>query len=142
MSTPEDARTPWIHSLAEYRDERGTLIELTTAGTPGQNWRRAFSISVPGPTVRGGHAHRRCTQGLVAITGSVRVKSDTGRTRSEFFLARPQDVLVVPPRNWLDLEFTQAATLLVLADRPYEQEDYVHEYGLLLQDEWQTQLST
>lgn len=126
MSELDRPRVPWIHSLAEHSDDRGTLVELTTAGGPQLRWCRVFSISVADAISRGGHAHRNCAQGLVAMAGSIRVKSFNGVERSEFRLTRRSEVLVVPPLNWLDLEFDEASTLLVLADRPYEADDYVY----------------
>lgn len=142
MREPEEPRIPWVESLTEHGDERGTLVELTTAGGPDRRWCRAFTITVPGPTTRGGHGHRTCTQGLVAMNGHARVRSFDGLIERVYLLSRPSDVLVVPPLNWLDLEFEEASTLLVIADRLYEVEDYIYSREELTRIREQLQRST
>lgn len=122
----EQLLVPWLQTLGAASDGRGTLVEVTKCGVPGQAWCRAFILSTTAPSARGGHAHKNCTQALIAMAGTVVVRSKGTGGESEFHLASLTEALIVPPWNWLDIGMSQNATLLVLADRPYEPEDYVH----------------
>lgn len=123
----EQLLVPWLQTLWAASDHRGTLVEVTKSGAPGQSWCRAFTLSTTAPSARGGHAHRKCTQALIAVVGTVVVRSQGAGGASEFHLSSATEALIVPPWNWLDLEMSENATLLVLADRPYEPEDYVRD---------------
>lgn len=119
---------PRLEVLAAATDDRGTLIEVSKAGVPGHAWRRAFILSTTAPAVRGGHAHKLCSQALIAIAGGSVVRSRGPVGELEFHLSSTTEALVVPPMNWLDIEMSQNATLLVLADREYESEDYIRDF--------------
>ena len=124
---PSPALAPRLEVLAAATDDRGTLVEVSKAGVPGQAWCRAFILSTTAPAVRGGHAHKLCSQALIAIAGGSVVRSRGLVGELEFHLSSTTEALVVPPMNWLDIEMSQNATLLVLADREYESEDYIRD---------------
>lgn len=118
---------PTLETLRGSTDRRGTLVELTQAAAPRYVWCRVFALSTKTPSIRGGHAHRSCSQALIALAGEVRVRSRGGFGSAEFDLALTTQVLIVPPMNWLEIDMGPDSVLLVLADRPYEPEDYVRD---------------
>jgi dTDP-4-dehydrorhamnose 3,5-epimerase-like enzyme len=82
-----------------------------------------FIYSVPLDEMRGGHAHKKCHQLLVAACGAVLVKMGDGK---DYILDCPDMGLYVPPMNIINLVFlTENTTLLVLASELYDREDYV-----------------
>lgn len=87
--------------------------------------KRVFSIyNVPTSEMRGGHAHKKCHQFLIAMCGAVLVRMGDGR---EFLLDCPDTGLYVPPMNIINLMFiTQETTLLVLASEKYSKDDYIY----------------
>lgn len=124
---------PWLQVLSDSTDDRGSLVEVTKAGAPGQVWCRAFTLSTSKRSVRGGHAHKLCSQALIPILGRVVVRSRGYYGELAFELNLPATALVVPPLNWLDIEIDEGASLLVLADRPYEPEDYIYDFDQVLE---------
>jgi dTDP-4-dehydrorhamnose 3,5-epimerase-like enzyme len=91
---------------------------------------RAFVIHDTSPeTSRGHHAHLQCTQGLIAVQGSVDLFVTDGDSEARYRLSHPGTMLVVPPGHWLDLiEFSPRASLVVLADMPYDESDYIRDF--------------
>jgi hypothetical protein len=77
---------------------------------------------------RGGHAHRRLEQLVVAVMSSFTVIVDDGKRRRRFELDRADRGLYVPPMIWRELEgFSTGAVCLVLASLPYDESDYVRD---------------
>jgi dTDP-4-dehydrorhamnose 3,5-epimerase-like enzyme len=90
---------------------------------------RAFSTRGPKGLVRGRHAHRRCTQLMIATSGTIDIRCDDGANRASYQLDRADCGLLVPPGIWAEIEMTtDHAGLLVLCDRGYEAEDYIRDY--------------
>lgn len=90
---------------------------------------RAFSTRAPEGTVRGRHAHRQCSQFMIASNGIIDIRCDDGRTTAEFRLADADKGLLVPPGIWAEVKMaSEHAVLLVLCDRGYEAQDYIRDY--------------
>jgi UDP-2-acetamido-3-amino-2,3-dideoxy-glucuronate N-acetyltransferase len=117
-----------------FQDERGKLsfgeIGAQLPFTP-QRYFIVYDV-VPGAG-RGGHAHRRCAQFLVAINGSVAVTIDDGTARQEHVLDRPDLGLHMPAETWGEQRYlTPDARLLVLASEPYDGSEYISDYDEFL----------
>jgi dTDP-4-dehydrorhamnose 3,5-epimerase-like enzyme len=78
---------------------------------------------------RGGHAHKTLKQLLVCVRGRCRIRLDDGTTKEEHLLDRPEVGLYTDSMIWGDLyDFSEDCVLLVLADQPYEESDYIRNY--------------
>jgi UDP-2-acetamido-3-amino-2,3-dideoxy-glucuronate N-acetyltransferase len=86
-------------------------------------------FDVPAGQTRGQHAHRRVSQALVCVTGSVAVTVDDGQRRDAIILDSPARALFVPPRVWAAQTFEAGAVLLVLCSETYEADEYIRDYG-------------
>lgn len=94
---------------------------------------RMFTIQAPAGAVRGRHAHRRCSQFMLCVSGAVDVLLDDGAGQRTVSLARDNDALHVPPMIWKAVTFHAPQTVLVvLCDRPYEEDDYIRDYAAYL----------
>jgi UDP-2-acetamido-3-amino-2,3-dideoxy-glucuronate N-acetyltransferase len=80
---------------------------------------------------RGGHAHKACSQFMVCITGRVRIDAFDGTTRQSFLLTRGEFINLVPGIYATETFLVEQSVLLVLCDRPYEADDYIHDEKLL-----------
>ena len=120
-----------LHRLPLVRDMRGSLtvaeMEQLVPFVP----RRCFLVfDVPSREVRGEHAHRRCHQFLLCVSGSCRVLLDDGSRRREVILDRPSLGLYIPPMVWsVQFQHTADARLMVLASDPYDAGDYIRDYA-------------
>ena len=66
---------------------------------------------------------------MIAPSGSFEVLVDDGVHRERFFLNRSYFGLYIPRMVWRELDnFSSGGVCLVLASRPYEEDDYFRSY--------------
>jgi hypothetical protein len=125
-----------IVDLPRVTDPRGNLTFIEGGGhVPFPIARVYYLYDVPGGESRGGHAHRRLEQLVVAAAGSFEVVVDDGTHRESFFLNRSYYGLYVPRMVWRELvDFSSGSVCLVLASRPYEESDYYRDHGEFVAD--------
>ena len=123
-----------LHPLTHARDLRGSLAAAEFRDLPFEP-RRVFAVyDVPSESVRGAHAHRRCGQLLVCTSGEVNCIADDGTARQELRLSSPRVALHIPPLVWsMQYRYTRDACLVVLAELPYDPDDYVRDYEEFLE---------
>lgn len=92
---------------------------------------RAFYVyGVPVGAKRGGHAHRALEQALFCLAGRLEIVVDDGERRRPHVLDDPRRGLYLPPMVWHDIgEFSPGTVYLVLASAPFDEGDYVRDYG-------------
>ena len=112
-----------------HTDDRGVLSAYESESTVPFNIQRVFTSLAKKDEVRGDHAHKKCTQLLVCTYGKLRVTYDDGLNVSEYILDNMGIGLLVPPGVWSKQEYLEDNTvLMVMCDRLYEADDYIHEY--------------
>lgn len=123
----EDCR---ILRFPRIEDPRGNLSFIESGNhVPFEIQRVYYLYDVPGGAERGGHAHKRLWQVIIAMSGSFDVVLDDGTGKQRFHLNRSYSGLVVGPMMWRELDnFSSGSVCLVLASRPYEEEDYYRDY--------------
>ena len=118
-------------TLRKIVDPRGNLtVAEQLKDIPFQVRRVYWTYDVPGGISRGGHAHKHCREFIVAVSGSFTVTLDNGNNKQSFFLFLPYQGLLVETNVWRTLEdFSSGSVCLVLAEDPFEEEDYIREYS-------------
>ena len=123
-----------VYEIPHFVDDRGALNVLEIARELPFGCERIFyTYTVPEGSVRGEHAHKVCEQFLIALRGELRVAVDDGVHRDEILLDSPSKGLHLPAGCWGE-QFSHSTDciLLVLASRPYENEDYIRSYNEFL----------
>lgn len=116
---------PYLISLQRKRNEKpGYLvpIEETDVGFP---IRRVFYISgMDESGKRGYHGHRETTtQCLVCLQGRVEIEAG----EKQFVLDNDATALVVPPDNYIVMQLSKHAILLVLCSTLYKEDVLFHQ---------------
>lgn len=113
--------------LPAFSEGTGSLVVAELPIAFGFKANRVFLVTdVPKGGVRGHHAHRTCTQVFVCIAGEIEVTVDDGATSRSEILDSPRIALFVPPMTWTHQVFRYSgSTLLVLADEPYDEAEYI-----------------
>ncbi len=119
-----------VISLPKITDPRGNLTFIEGHNhVPFAIERVYYLYDVPGGADRGGHAHKQLQQLIIAISGSFDVVLDDGMERKKVQLNRSYNGLLIRSMIWREIEnFSSGAVCLVLASRPYEEEDYYRDY--------------
>lgn len=119
-----------IFELPKIADARGNLTFIeSNKQVPFQIQRVYYLYDVPGGSERGGHAHKKLEQLIVALSGSFDVVIDDGESQKRFHLNRPYYGLYICPYIWRELDnFSSGSVCAVMASRPYEEDDYFREY--------------
>lgn len=119
-----------IVELPKIIDQRGNLTFVEGGRhIPFDPKRVYYLYDVPGGAARGGHAHQRLEQFVVAANGSFTVITDDGTTRKEFYLNRSYYGLYIPTLIWREIDnFSSGSVCLVLASRLYEEDDYIRDF--------------
>ena len=119
-----------IINLPKITDPRGNLTVAEQLKDVPFDIKRAYWVyDVPGGESRGGHAHKRLRQLIVALSGSFHVTLDNGHERKTYLLNHPWEGLFVETGTWRTLDdFSSGAVGLVLASEHYEEEDYIYDY--------------
>ena len=119
-----------ILELPKIPDRRGNLTFIEARGhIPFEIKRVYYLYDVPGGASRGGHAHRRLEQFIIAASGSFTVYTDNGREKEEFYLNRSYYGLYIPTMTWREIRnFSSGSVCLVLASELYDAEDYIRDY--------------
>jgi dTDP-4-dehydrorhamnose 3,5-epimerase-like enzyme len=112
--------------LKTFTDKRGnlTVIEKVIPF----DIKRIFYIYGVDQSVRGGHRHKKTIQAAICIQGSCRINNNDGMTNSVFALSKPNECLILEPKDWHTMDnFTEDAILMVLASEYFDANDYIFE---------------
>lgn len=114
-----------------HSDRKGNLTVVENNKTIPFDVKRAYYLyDVPAGESRGGHAHKKLYQLIIAASGSFTVTLDDGNLKRTFILNRPYQGLMVVPGIWRTLDdFSSGAVCMVLASEGYSEEDYIRDYG-------------
>ncbi len=115
-------------------DERGSLIAIEQhREAPFEIARIYYIFGTGAEVVRGCHAHLRLKQMAVAVAGSCKMLVDDGTKRVSLALDDPSTALLLGPNVWREMsDFSPDCVLLVLADAPYDETDYIRDYDAFL----------
>jgi dTDP-4-dehydrorhamnose 3,5-epimerase-like enzyme len=122
--------TPSLISFNQFDDSNGVLCIYESKERVPFTIARVFTVNAKKGNVRGKHAHWLCSQLLVCLLGEIVVSCDTGSRVEKFTLNTPDIGLLIPPLIWASQEYVlDNSILMVLCDRPYESNDYIHNYS-------------
>ncbi|MBR1428542.1 MAG: WxcM-like domain-containing protein [Prevotella sp.] len=119
-----------IINLPKICDPRGNLTVAEQVKDVPFDIKRAYWVyDVPGGESRGGHAHKRLKQLVVALSGSFHVTLDDGQTQETYLLNHPWQGLLIDTGIWRTLDdFSSGAVCLVLASELFDEDDYIYDY--------------
>ncbi len=120
-----------VVSLPKVHNRAGNITAVENNLTAPFEIKRVYYLyDVPGGEDRGGHAHKKLEQFIVAVSGAFDVIIDDGLNKKIVRLDRPYMGLHVIPGIWRELEnFSSGAICLVLASEVYDEQDYLRDYN-------------
>jgi len=119
-----------IIDIPVVHDKRGNLSVIESGENIPFSIKRVYYLyDVPGGTKRGGHAHRKLEQLIIAASGSFDVVLHNGKKKEFYTLNRSNIGLYIPKMTWREIEnFSSGAVCLVLASEHYDESDYIRNF--------------
>ena len=88
-----------------------------------------WTYFTPENIMRGGHAHLRLEQILVAVSGKIIVTTEMpGQEEERFILETANQGIYIPKYCWRTMQYTHNAVQMCIANMPYEVSDYIRDY--------------
>ncbi|UWS04586.1 FdtA/QdtA family cupin domain-containing protein [Phaeobacter inhibens] len=117
--------------LPKIEDARGNLTFVEGMNHIPFDIKRVYYLyDVPGGSDRGAHAHKGLHQFMIAMSGSFDVVLDDGVNEKRFHLNRSYFGIYICPMMWRYLDnFSSGAVCMVIASAPYDEADYIRDYG-------------
>ncbi|MGB0896763.1 MAG: sugar 3,4-ketoisomerase [Flavobacteriaceae bacterium] len=120
-----------ILEIPKIADPRGNLSVIEKDVIPFKMKRIYYLYDVPSDSFRGGHAHKKLYQFLIAISGSFDVTLNDGQDTRVITLNKPNKGLLLVPGTWRELNnFSSGAVCLVIASDVFIEEDYIRDFNL------------
>jgi dTDP-4-dehydrorhamnose 3,5-epimerase-like enzyme len=118
-----------IIEIPKIQDRRGNLSVIEGMTIPFTSKRVYYLYDVPSGSKRGGHAHKKQQEFLIALSGSFDVVLKDGKSNQTVTLNRPNSGLLIVDGIWRELRnFSSGAVCLVLASDEFDEDDYIREY--------------
>jgi len=123
-------------TFPKIHDPRGNLSFIEGGNhIPFEIKRIYYLYDVPGGADRGGHAHKKLQQVIIAMSGSFDVKLDDGNIKTTFHLNRSYYGLYIGNMIWREIDnFSSGSVCLVLASTVYKEDDYYRDYQKFLEN--------
>jgi len=126
MTTNADIQ---LIEIPKIQDRRGNLSVIEGTTIPFTSKRVYYLYDVPSGSRRGGHAHKKQQEFLVALSGSFDVILKDGKSTQTVTLNKPNFGLLIVDGIWRELRnFSSGAVCLVLASDEFDEDDYIREY--------------
>lgn len=126
MTTNADIQ---IIEIPKIQDRRGNLSVIEGTTIPFISKRVYYLYDVPSGSKRGGHAHKKQQEFLIALSGSFDVILKDGKSIQTVSLNKPNLGLLIVDGIWRELRnFSSGAVCLVLASDEFDEEDYIREF--------------
>ncbi len=120
-------------NIPKIEDPRGNLSVIEHEVVPFDIKRVYYPYDVPAGAERGGHAHKKLQQFLVALSGSFDVLLNDGKVEKTVALNKPFEGLLITNGIWRELKnFSSGAVCLVVASEVFEEADYIREFSEFL----------
>ena len=119
---------PTVQVVQQIWEENGELCVYDRNSLPFVP-RRAFTVRARAGQIRGQHAHKTCSQFLVALQGRIRVKTEGRAGKAEYDLDSSHAGLYLPAMHWSEQIYENNENLLlVLCDQEYDETEYIRDY--------------
>ena len=118
-----------IIDIPKINNSKGNIGVIENVTIPFEVKRVYYLFDVPSGAKRGGHAHKKLKQVLLAISGSFDVVLKDGKSKETITLNRPDKGLLIENNIWRELEnFSSGSVCLVLASEEFSEDDYIRNY--------------
>mgnify|MGYP001202803413 FL=1 len=119
------------YKFKKYTKKSGHLVPISFKEDVPFNPKRIFLIYGKKDFIRGDHAHKKCSQFFIPISGKIELFYTNSKISKKVVLdANKKKGLLLKPLTWCKVTFkTKNAVMMVFCDREYEFNDYIEVYS-------------
>jgi dTDP-4-dehydrorhamnose 3,5-epimerase-like enzyme len=119
-----------VIKLKSFTRKSGTLVPINFNNKFPIKVKRIFYIFGKKNQYRGDHAHKKCKQLFIPVSGNIALIMKQNEKEKIIMLnSKNNKAILVPNLIWCRLKFlTKNAIVLVACDRKYEFNDYIEKY--------------
>ena len=117
--------------MSKVHSDSGNITVLENGDNIPFDVKRIYYLyDIPGGESRGGHAHYKLNQYIIAASGAFDVLLCDGLNKKKFTLNTPSMALNIVPGLWRELDnFSSGSICLILASNKFDEKDYVRDYN-------------
>ena len=126
-----NALEPSIIQFPKYgKTSIGYISLAENESLPFEVKRVYWTYYTPEDVERGGHCHIELQQILIALAGTITVKTEMpGGHKEIFILDNPSKGLLIPRLCWREMKYTHNAVQMCIASILYDERDYIRDYN-------------
>tara|TARA_Y100000591_G_C21489027_1_gene524196 strand:- start:103 stop:498 length:396 start_codon:yes stop_codon:yes gene_type:complete len=122
----------YIKKINFFKDSRGKLVSIDHKKFKFFSIKRTFFINfVKRKVIRGKHAHKKCSQFIICISGKIKIKTiDSKLNKKSYVLSDLNKGIYIKPYVWVEIVSMERNTSIAcFADRKYEKLDYINTFA-------------
>ena len=123
-----------MKKISVYSDKTGDLVPISLKDNIPFKTKRIFIIHGKKNYVRADHAHFKCSQYLIPLSGTIIVTYQNRNGRFKKTLSfKKNNGLLLKPMTWCKIKFNFInSKLMVFCDMEYDPLDYIRDYKKFL----------
>ena len=90
--------------------------------------KRIFFLDSNKICVRGNHAHKKCTQVFISLSGNIDITIENRKGIKKIKLEKFKSHLKVLPLNWVKIKMKKNQLLMVICNKKFSEKDYIRSY--------------
>jgi dTDP-4-dehydrorhamnose 3,5-epimerase-like enzyme len=116
--------------IKEFKSSSGKLVPFTFNKKFPIKVKRIFFIHGAKNKIRGNHAHKKCTQLFIAISGKILLEVKSLYSTKKYLIGKnSRHGILVPSKYWCSAKFlTKHSVLMVATDQYYKFDDYLETF--------------
>jgi len=116
--------------IKTFKSSSGKLIPFSFDNKFPFNIKRIFFIHGVANKIRGNHAHKKCSQLFMGVSGKVKIEVKNLNFKKKFIIEKNSKyAILVPPKYWCNVKFLKKnSIIMVMNDRYYEFDDYLETF--------------
>lgn len=115
--------------IKKYTNSNGTLIPVYLKKFSNFKMKRFFFINGKKKSIRGKHAHKKCTQIFIPIKGKTELRLIKKNEKKIILDSNSLKILRVPPLTWCEVKFLDNnCIIMVLCDIKFSQKEYIRKF--------------
>tara|TARA_A100001388_G_C28387008_1_gene319692 strand:+ start:61 stop:456 length:396 start_codon:yes stop_codon:yes gene_type:complete len=122
----------YIKKINFFKDSRGKLVSIDHKKFKFFSIKRTFFINfVKRKVIRGKHAHKKCSQFIICISGKIKINTiDSKLNKKSYVLSDLNKGIYIKPYVWVEIVSMERNTSIAcFADRKYEKLDYINTFA-------------